>query len=296
MINRTDSIADRFKDFIGNLKVDNHDLIVQRGKEIALAINSYYWKTKSDTRNIFYLGSFGRDTAIKELSNVNLMVVLPPQEYQRLAKWPGNVQRTLLREVRDFISKINKDAHINEENCLILPYDQKPIFEVIPAIASPKKTGYIYPDPANGGSWEEFNPLREIEVIDEYNFQLGGKVKHLARMTRAWKFTHQVVMPSMLIDTLAMNFMDDWEGAETSFAYYGNMVMDFMEYLAGRKIAQLDWYAKGSNRKIHREEDFGAPANEAFHKAVEALTYEEKGEIYNANRCWKEIFGEDFPG
>lgn len=296
MLNRADSIAEKFSKFIGNLKVDNHDLIVQRGKEIALAVNNYYYRIKSDTRNILYLGSFGRDTAIKELSNVNLMVILPVQEYQRLEKWPGNVQRTMLREMRDFMAKINKDAHINEDNCLLLPYKERPIFEIIPAVPSPKKNGFIYPDPANGGSWEIFNPVREIEVIDEYNYQFGGKVKHLARMTRAWKFTHEVSMPSMLIDTLAMNFMDDWEGTETSYSYYGNMVMDFMEYLAGRKIVQLDWYAKGSNRKIHREEDFGAPANDAFKKAAEALTFEEKGEAYNANRCWKEIFGPDFPG
>lgn len=296
MLNRADSIAEKFNKFISNLKVDNHDLIVQRGKEIALAVNNYYYHTKSDTRNIFYLGSFGRDTAIKELANVNLMIILPVQEYQRLEKWPGNVQRTMLREMRDFMAKLNKDAHVNDDNCLLLPYKERPIFEIIPAVPSPKKNGFIYPDPANGGSWEIFNPIREIEVMDEYNYTFGGKVKHLARMTRAWKFAHNVTMPSMLIDTLAMNFMDDWEGTDTSYSYYGNMVMDFMEYLAGRKIAQLDWYAKGSNRKIHREEDFGAPANDAFKMAVEALTYEEKGEAYNANRCWKEIFGPDFPG
>ncbi len=296
MLDRPDSIAEKFKTFIGNLKVDNQDLIIQRGKEIALALNNYYWRIKSDTRNILYLGSFGRDTAIKELSNVNLMVVLPPQEYQRLEKWPGNVQRTMLREMRDFMTKINEDAHISQDNCLLLPYNKPPIFEILPAVAAPKKNGYIYPDPDNGGSWGIFNPVREIEVLDEFNYNFNGKVKHLARMTRAWKFQHKVVFPSMLIDTLAMSFMDDWEGAETSYSYYGNMVMDFMEYLAGRKIAQLDWYAKGSNRRIHREEDFGAPANDAYKKAAEALTYEEKGEFYNANRCWKEIFGPDFPG
>jgi len=71
MLDRPDSIAEKFKTFIGNLKVDNQDLIIQRGKEIALALNNYYWRIKSDTRNILYLGSFGRDTAIKELSNVD---------------------------------------------------------------------------------------------------------------------------------------------------------------------------------------------------------------------------------
>ncbi|WP_054691862.1 SMODS domain-containing nucleotidyltransferase [Syntrophomonas palmitatica] len=293
---KTESIADKFKTFLNNIKVDNHDIIIQRGKEIALAVNNYYWHIKSDTRNVFYLGSFGRDTAINELDNVNIMVVLPLQIYERLAKWPGNVQRTLLRETRDFMSKINADAFINDEHCLMMPYKEKPLVEVIPAFAVPKKNGYIYPDPSEGGRWQEFNPIREIEVIDEYNYKYGGKVKHIARMTRAWKFTHKVVMPSMLIDTMAMNFMEDWEGAEVSYGYYGNMMMDFMEYLAGRRKEQLDWYAKGSNRKLHREDDFGAPANDAYKKAVEALSYEEKGESYNANRCWKEIFGEKFPG
>lgn len=293
MSNRID-LTDKFRLFLNNLRIDNQEVINSRCREISRLINLQYWKIKSDTRNLHYLGSYGRETAIKGLNNINILVLLPYQVYQHFDPRPGNGQEALLLEVRDRVRKSCPDTFINDEKCLIVPFPDGLKIEIIPGFITPEKSHIIYPEVRGEGSWEKFNPIREIDVINEYNYNYGGKIRHLARMTRAWKARHQVPIPGMLIDTLVMMFMDEWEGNQGSFAYYGEMVQDFMEYLAGRKKEQLHWYAKGSNRRIEREEDFGAFANVAFKKTKQALAFEEQGDSYNANLAWKEVFGDMF--
>ncbi len=287
-------LADKFRLFLNHLRIDNQEVINGRCREIIRLVNLEYWKIKSDTRNLHYLGSYGRETAIKGLSNINILVLLPYQVYQQIAARPGNLQETLLLKLRDTVKKNYPDTVVDEQKCLLVPFPDGMKIEIIPGFNPPQKSNIIYPEARGEGSWQSFNPLREIEVINEYNYKYGGKIRHLARITRAWKRQHQVPIPGMLIDTMIMMFMDEWEGNQGSFAYYGEMVRDFMEYLAGRKKEQLHWYAKGSNRRIEREEDFGAFANIAFKKTKQALLLEEQGDDHNANQIWEEIFGAVF--
>jgi len=294
MIKKKDTLADKFKRFVSNLSVDNQSIISKRYKDITKQINLDYWHVKSDTRNAHYIGSYGRGTAIKGVANINMLVVLPQKVFQYFDTYQGNGQLVLIQDVKETVCKIFRNANINPEGHLLVTFPDI-TFEVVPSFLSPKKS-YIYPEPKDEGSWKVFNPIREIEVVEEYNFKYNGKIKHLAKMMRAWKATHNVPISGMLIDTLVLNFMEVWEGNETTFSYYGDMIGDFLEYLAGLRKGQLHWYAKGSNRKIPGLEDFGEKANIAFKKTMEALEHESQGDSYNANNCWKEIFGEYFPG
>ncbi|MEN6347860.1 MAG: nucleotidyltransferase [Syntrophomonas sp.] len=288
------NLTDRFKDFITNLNIANQTSIHDRYKNITKDFNLRYWKLKSDLRNVHFIGSYGRGTAIKGVKNINLLAVLPPDMYRKYDGIKDNGQKILLEEIRDFLIKSHPEANINTEGHLIIPFPDQ-LFEFIPSFLSPKKS-YIYPDIHNGGSWVSFNPIREIEVIDESNYKYNGKIKHLAKMMRAWKLAHNVPISGMLLDTLVLNFMDEWEDNNKSYAVYAFMIQDFLEYLASRRKDQLHWYAKGSNRQLPGEEDFGAKANVSYKKCLKALQYEYNEEIYEANNCWKEIFGSDFPG
>lgn len=294
MANRN-HLAEKFIQFLNQLKIENQEIINQRCREIIRLVNQHYWEIKSDTRNLHYLGSYGRETAIKGLSNINILSLLPQKVYQHFCTQPGNAQENLMVELKGKVGKTFPEAFLNAQKYLLLPFPDGMQIEIIPGFISPQKNNIIYPDACDGGSWQSFNPIREIEVINEYNYKYVGKIRHLARMTRAWKMVHEVPVPGMLIDTLVMTFMDEWEGNQCSFSYYGEMVQDFMEYLAGRKPEQLHWYAKGSNRKIEREEDFGAAANIAFKQIRQALLLEAQGNSDGANQIWKEIFGDSFP-
>jgi hypothetical protein len=81
-------------------------------------------------------------------------------------------------------------------------------------------------DANGGGSWKTKNPVSEIQAMDVANARYDKKVKHLARMARAWKAKSGVAMGGLLIDTLVYNFMTDWEYNTRSFMWYDWMTRD----------------------------------------------------------------------
>lgn len=296
MAKRILSVPEKFKKFVENLQIDNENLINRRFKTIAQKINLDFRNIRYDYGNAYFIGSYGRGTAIKGTGLFNIMVVLPPQQFKRIDTLAGNGQLQLLREIKDSLAEIHKETKIKEDDKgqVLIPYPDGMVFEVIPAFVDPRGN-YLYPNISDGGSWNEFNPIKEINVINELNYKYGGKVKHLARMMRAWKHANNVALPGMLLDNMVMNFMDDWEGRERSYLFYGSMILAFFEYLAGKRDDQEHWYARGSNRELPRTGLFGDMANAAFKETLEVLNYEEEGDYVRADDSWKRIFGSYFP-
>lgn len=288
--------GNKFKTFLSIISVpaDRHEAINKSARGVARKINSVYWPLAPDPRHLHIIGSYGRGTAMRDLNNIKVLAILPSSLFKRFHSYPGKSQMYLLRDVAAVLTAEYKATFISDERKLLIPFDGGYQLEIIPGFTN-KKNSITYPELSNEGRWEYFNPLKEIEAVALYNSQYGGKVKHLARMMRAWKTHYNAPIPSLLIDTLVMNFMDDWEGSQTSYGYYGQMVQDFLEYMAGLKKEHFHWYARGSNREIYRHEDFGVQANIAYKKAVMANRHETESHQLEANLCWKDVFGDLFP-
>lgn len=290
----TNLVADKFQAFLDILAVEHNDFIVDTFRAIARHMNNNYWGNRSDTRNAHFIGSYGRGTAIRGVANINILVELPQRVQKRLGVWQQKAPRVLIGEVRELINEIYPMVQISDQCRIVVPSPHKLQFEVIPAFVASKKS-FIYPDLGNMTGWSSFNPLREIEVVEESNFKYNGKTKHLARMMRAWRATRQIPISGMLLDTLVVSFMEEWENNDTSFGYYGIMTRDFLEYLAGRRKNQAVYYAQGSNRELPSPEDFGYYANEDYKIAVEAVEHENNEKHYQANKLWQQIYGPLFP-
>lgn len=296
MAKRILSVPDKFKKFVENLQIDNENLINRRFKAIVQKVNLDYRNIRFDSGNAHFIGSYGRGTAIKGTGIFNIMVVLPASHFKRIEKLPGNGQLQLLQELKKTVHEVYPETIIKEDDKgqVMVPFRDGMLFEIIPAFQD-EKGNYLYPNIADGGSWNEFNPIKEISVINALNYQYGGKVKHLARMMRAWKHSNDVALPGMLLDNMAMNFMEEWEGRERSYLFYGSMILAFFEYLAGKRDDQEHWYARGSNRELPRTGLFGDMANAAFKETHEVLKCEEEGDYVRADAGWKRIFGKYFP-
>ncbi len=286
-------VAEKFQAFLENLTVEHNDFIVDTFRAITRHMNNNYWGYRSDSKNASFIGSYGRGTAIKGVSNINILFELPPRVQKRLEVWHQKAPRVLIEEVRELIEDIFPMVQLSDHCHIIIPSLHKLQFEIIPAF--PLKKSHIYPDLKNITGWSTFHPLREIEVMENSNYRYSGKTKHLARMMRAWRAEHQVPISGMLLDTLVVTFMDEWENNDTAFGYYGIMGRDFLEYLAGRRKNQAMYYAQGSNRELPSTEDFGAYANEDFKLASQAVEHEQNENHYEANQIWKQIYGPLFP-
>lgn len=296
MVTTTHSIADKFKGLLGNLRTQNDDTVKSRRRAITKRLNQDFWVSDSETAHTRYIGSYGRGTEIKGASDVDLLANLPYSVYTQYDSYYGNGQSALLQAVRNSIRKTYSATDIGGDGqVVVVRFTDGIKFEVVPAF--PRTDGsYTYPDSNAGGSWKRMDPLSEIKAVDTANAHYNKKVKHLARMTRAWKDKSGVSMSGLLIDTFVYDFMADWEHNDKSFVYYDWMTRDFLKYLYERDRERAYWYAPGSNQRVYRSGIFEYKAGQAYREALEAIECEMQGWEYSANEHWKNIFGSVFTG
>lgn len=71
------SISEDFKTFLDNIKIDNAETISSRYGEVTAALNKVFRDTESKTANSLQVGSYGRWTAIKGISDLDMIYVMP---------------------------------------------------------------------------------------------------------------------------------------------------------------------------------------------------------------------------
>lgn len=69
--------AEMFKGFTENLAVDNAAQISLRYGEITAGLNKRFRDTESKTANCLQVGSYGRWTAIKGVSDLDMLYIMP---------------------------------------------------------------------------------------------------------------------------------------------------------------------------------------------------------------------------
>jgi hypothetical protein len=290
------SVADWFQVFHANLAITNGDDISYRYKRITGRLNPDFRNTNSDTANSIYVGSYGRDTGIGKVSDLDMAYQLPVALYQQYNSHAGNGQSALLQAVRNSVQKTyDKTAIAADGQVLVINFTDNVKFEILPCFPHSDGSSFIYPDSNGGGSWKVSNPRAEIAAIKTRNDATNGNLKRLCRMMRMWKDRATVPMGGLLIDTLAYRFIGDWQHKDKSFLYYDYMCRDFFKFMADGDRNINSWPAPGSRRSVTRNGLFEYKARVAENIAKEAIQYEQQGHTFSAKLKWREIFGPSFP-
>ena len=95
-----------FKGFMGNIAVDNAAQISLRYGEITACLNRQFSDTDSKTANSLQVGSYGRWTAIKGISDLDMLYIMP------IGKWneyKDGKQYKLLGDTKDAIEARSVD-------------------------------------------------------------------------------------------------------------------------------------------------------------------------------------------
>ncbi|MGK4040889.1 nucleotidyltransferase domain-containing protein [Heyndrickxia oleronia] len=193
------------KKLSSHLKTNNHELISYRYHRIVKVLNECYWGINSDSKNCRYVGSYGRGTAIKGFSDVDILVKLPISEYERFTNYSRNGQSSLLQDVKIALdTTYSRTSKKGDGQVVVVEFSDGIKFEIVPCFDMNGKI--IYPDTNNKGEWKQCNPIKEIEAINIVNKATNGQVKDLCRLARAWKIANQVKISGILIDNLAMDF------------------------------------------------------------------------------------------
>nr|WP_265103502.1 hypothetical protein [Acinetobacter calcoaceticus] len=89
-----------FQDFLSNIKVNNEEQITSRYQEITKALNQKFRNTESRTDNCLQVGSYRRWTAIKSISDLDMLYIMPASKWDN---YKDGGQTKLLKDTKDAI-------------------------------------------------------------------------------------------------------------------------------------------------------------------------------------------------
>lgn len=287
-------IGDDFKTFCSNLTINNREDIGQRYQLITRRLNLDFWGIDSKTNHSLYVGSYGRGTAIRGFSDLDMIFILPYEYYKKYDSYIFNGQSAMLQDVKGALQKTYPSTYMGGDGqVVVISFTDGITFEIVPAFLN-KDENYTHPNSSDGGRWKKTNPKPEIDAIADMDSRYNGNLKWLCRMMRAWKNQWNVPMGGLLIDTLAHRFIKGWKYRDKSFLYYDWKSRDFFNFLANEED-QLYWYAVGSNQLIWSRGSFQYKAKRCYNLAIEAIKYESEGYSWSARQRWREIYGTAFP-
>ena len=290
-------LANWFSTFCSNLTIQNSSSISTRYKAITRRLNTDFWSTTSDTSHSLYVGSYGRNTAIRGFSDLDMVFELPSALYHQYDAYSTNGQSALLQAVRSSMKKTYSTSSVGGDGqVVVVSFQDGVTFEVVPVFNKQAGT-YTYPDSNNGGSWKTTNPKPEIQAIKNRNIVCNNNLIPLCRMMRSWKKKWNVPIGGLLIDTLAYQFIENYEHRDKSYLYYDFMCRDFFKWMSEQSSEQSFWKAPGSGQYVYGKGLFQYKAKQCYNIALEAIkdeTATPKRE-WSAKYEWRRIFGTAFP-
>ena len=232
-------------------------LISQRYHRITRAVNIEFWNSDNDSVHSLYVGSYGRGTAT-DTSDIDILVELPRDEYERYDAQKGNGQSRLLQAVKNAIFTTYPNSDISADGqVVVIKFSDGMKFEVLPAFKQVDRNGqptgkYDYLDTNIGGKWRTTNPKAEQEAMREKNRLSNGLLfdtcKHM-RQIRDTYFSGDK-LPGIVIDSFAYHYMGGWywpASHESSSKPVGSYEKHLYETCPSYSI---DLYAPGSGMRV----------------------------------------------
>lgn len=289
-------VGENFQAFCGNLTINNRTSIGNRYQLITRRLNLDFWNQDSKTNHSLYVGSYGRGTAIRGFSDLDMIFQLPYAYYQKYNAYSSNGQSAMLQDVKRSLQKTYSSTDIGGDGqVVVIRFNDGIRFEIVPAFANTDGS-YTYPDSNNGGRWKTTNPKPEINAISSMDIQCNNNLKRLCRVARAWRNKWDAPMGGLLIDTLAYRFITNWEYRDKSYLYYDWMSRDFLKYLSDEPERSY-WQSVGSKQFIWNKGKFQYKSKRCYNIALEAISHESANpkREWSAKQKWREIFGTSFP-
>lgn len=199
------------------ISAEQRSQVSQRYKRITRAINLEFWGSESETAHSRYVGSYGRGTAI-DTSDIDILVELPREEYERYDAHKGNGQSRLLQAVKNAILSTysRSDVHADGQ-VIVINFSDGIKFEILPAFKQLDWMGkwngkYDYADTNMGGNWRSTNPSAEQEAMKARNQVSNGLLFDTCRHMREIRdtFFSSYHLSGIVIDSYAYHHIDNW--------------------------------------------------------------------------------------
>ena len=287
------SLETDFEIFIGNLEPTNISEMEITVGEIAKKLNKNYYNLDSDkTSHMYIVGSVGRETAIKGVSDLDILFDLPVEVFKRFDAYKEKKQSSLLQEVKNVLKERYPNTDISGDGQVVVIKFNKYTVELVPGFKQ-SDDRFKYPDTNNGGSWKYTDPLPEISESKKTAEDTDNNFKYIANMLRAWKNKQGFKFGGLLIDTITYKFLNEkTDYRNIGFDSYLDMTKALFEYIKDLNKDQSYWYALGSNQQVYNCDNgkFITKAEKAY-KKIKDLTANSS----DVNKKLRQVFGTQFP-
>ena len=287
------SLKQDFQTFCDDIQFDNKADMESTAGEIAKKLNAhYYGLDKVTSSHMYIVGSVGRETAIKNSSDLDLLFDLPQSVYKKYDDYQSNGQSALLQDVKDVLKERYPNTKMRGDGQVVVIEFTKYTVELVPAFIQ-SDNRFKYPDTHDDGKWKYTDPLSEQEECKKCNDNSDGIYFNFCHIIRSWKNTIGFEFGGLLIDTLIYNhFSENDDYSDYRYGDYLNILQNVFEYLKSQDKNRSYWFAVGSNQQVDNSGGgvFVSKANKAFKRIADAL---ESGD--DINSVLRELLGNSFP-
>ena len=275
------SIQGQFEQFYAKIKLTKNQTKDARTKytEVCEVLHKrYYPNTKYGGNTKQLIGSYGQDTHIRPARDVDVIFIMPRRSFSQYGDMGLNGPSHLLQEVKKALKKKYPNVPINIDHKVValMFAEPKHKVEVQPAW---RIEGDDFKAPSTKGSvpWVTVRPLKRIRKIRESNSRTH-KTKILIRIIKKWQEVKNVRLKSYQVEDAVLGFFGNQKVRDTRQTSV--LVRGFFKSF--HLNAKLDDPAKGS-------------AKTAYNIAKKACQLELKGNVAEATKEWRKIFGSEFP-
>lgn len=288
-----DYVIPHFSRFLKELelKPEERSDADSKADRVARSLWSYYYWDYGDFKPYCYLkvGSYGKGTATRPPSDLDMLLLLPAREFSRIEQLSGNKQSQLLQEAKDILKDTFPRTDLRADGQVVIAPFETYNVEIVPAFLMKDGT-YITAHTANGGSWRASNPAVEYQWVQYADSMSAGKATHLIKMLKAWKRECSVEIKSISLEVLACLFVTNWPYRLQTIYWYDWLVRDFFEFMLPY---QWGWTTvPGTQEKIYLGNAWGTKCESAYRRAFKAERHEKANEGDAAAEEWRKIFGD----
>lgn len=278
-------------------------------------------------KNIFF-GSFARNTKIRELDDIDLMICLKGNgtTYNEHSIYTSNIELNVpdsyatlkglchdnsnrlnstkvINRFKKYIDSVpqysNAETHKNMEALTLKLSSYEWNFDIVPCFLTSEnsqgKSYYIIPD--GKGYWKKTDPRIDRDNITTLNQNLDGNLLNVIRLVKYWNREKSIgIDSSYLLETMIINFYN--QPQKTCGTYVDIEFKSVLFYLKSaifNNVTDLKGIQGNLNNYTYYEKlNISSSIDKYYNLAVKARELEST-DMEECFKKWKEVLGGDFP-
>lgn len=288
------AVSDRFRTLIERIEPST---TTQQLFESHRSSVASHLKTEFSANKVLLIGSHARGTAVGNISDIDLLLVLSRSEVTRCGVRVSS--DTTLKNVRQRLQERYGQTHIGKDGQAVVVgfSDGKHPVDVVPGVYfGPGHNNYpVYDIPDGSGGWMRTSPQVHNRYIADANQRSGYKLQRVARLLKFWRACRSSSLNSFHTElTLAES------GVCTVPKSYAECLTDALTGLFqrdGRALRDpmgVSGLVQSTSTEAKRRQLVASLRDSAAH-ARKALKNDGYGSLPEAYRQWDIVFNGNFP-